>query len=76
MNLKEIKNDGYFYFSKNTNHTWLKREIFKLSEYQNDTFIPYLVPEIERFKYKSLRKVVYQTTVLSRCFVQVIGMKS
>ena len=76
MNLNEIKNDGYFYFSKNTNHTWLKRETFKLSQDQNDILIRYLVPEIERFEYESLRKVVYQTTVLSRCFEQVIWMKS
>ena len=45
---KEIKNDGYFNFSKNINYTWLKRGTFKLSQDRNDTFIRYLVPEIRR----------------------------
>ena len=35
-------------------------------------FIRYLVPEIEQLEYESLGKVVYQTTVLSRCFEQVL----
>ena len=72
MNLEKITNDGYFYFSKNIDHTRLKRGTFKLSQDRNDMFIRYLVPEIERLEYKSLSKVVYQTTVLSRCFEQVI----
>ena len=73
---EKIKNDGYFYFSKNINYTWLKRGTFKLSQDQNDMFIRYLVPEIERLEYESLSKVVYKTTVLSRCFEQVLWMKS
>ena len=76
MNFKEIKNDDYFNFSKNINYTWLKRETFKLSQDRNDMFIRYLVPEIEQLEYKSLSKVVYQTTVLSHCFEQVLWMKS
>ena len=57
MNLEKIKNDGYFYFSKNIDHTWLKRRTFKLSQDRNDMFIRYLVPEIEQLNTKVRTKL-------------------